>query len=110
MNRKTRITSALAAERLLDALRAPGAAPPKAWCAAICAAIRSWNRWTCFYPKIAALYGDAAALEFLRETVRGRSQPDRPGPVDQAQPPGLEPEQRVDADVARTRCKATASG
>ena len=53
-------------------------------------------------PHGAVDHGDAAALEFLRETVRGRPSLTGLGRLIEAQLPGLEPEQRVDADVART--------
>ena len=93
----------LAAERLLDAYERQGRAAEGV--VLLRGYLRSYPQLELLdvlYPKIAALHGDAAALEFLRETVRGRPSLTGLGRLIEAQLPGLEPEQRVDADVART--------
>ena len=95
----------LAAERLLDAYERQGRAAEGV--VLLRGYLRSYPQLELLdvlYPKIAALHGDAAALEFLRETVRGRPSLTGLGRLIEAQLPETVRERGLNATSVNDLC------
>ena len=92
----------LVGERLMDAYEQQG--KPQEGIALLTGYLRQYPQLELgdvLYPKIAALSGERAALSFLRETVHSQPSLTGLGKLIEAQIGGLDPEQRLDAEVAR---------